>query len=295
MQIDPAVVGTPLKAYRCTLSLRRSMNYAAAVQDRNPWYFDDERPGGTLAPPMQAVALTWPIFERMQEFLPAGGIPLEVMRMQVHYSEHLVLHRPLKPGDDLAIRGRIAAVLPHRAGTHVVIRLDAFDAAGVPVFTEYNGGLLRGVVCDGAGKGATDLPAVPRSGVASSAVWQAPIPIDPLAPFVYDGCTDIYFPIHTSVKFARAVGLPDIILQGTATLALAAREIVDREAGGDPRCLKALCCRFSAMVLPGETITVQLNERRTDPGGRDLFFAVLNATGGRAVNHGYARIEPVTA
>lgn len=295
MQIDPAVVGTPLKEYRCTLSQRQSMNCAAAVQDRNPWYFDDERPGGTLAPPMQAVALTWPIFERMQAFLPASGFPLEVMRMQVHYSEHLVLHRPLKPGDDLTIRGRIAAVLPHRAGTQVVIRLDAFDATGGPVFTEFNGGLLRGVACGDAGQSLPDLPTVPKMSVESAAVWQAPIPIDPLAPFIYDGCTNIYFPIHTSVQFARAVGLPDIILQGTATLALAAREIVNREAGGDPRCLKALACRFSAMVLPGETITVQLNGCRSDPGGRDLYFVVLNATGGRAVNHGYARIEPVTA
>ncbi len=295
MQIDPAIVGTLLKEYQCAVGWRQSMNYAAAVQDRNPWYFDDERAGGTLAPPMQAVALTWPIFERLPEFLPEYGFPLEALRTQVHHSEHLVFHRPLKPGDALTIRGHIAAILPHRAGTQAVIRLDACDAAGAPVFTEYNGGLLRGVTCGGAGQGGPDIPIVPRARPEASAVWQAPVPIDPLAPFVYDGCTDIYFPIHTSVQFARAVGLPDIILQGTATLALAAREIVNREAGGDPRCLKALGCRFSAMVLPGETITVQLNERRIDPGGRDLFFAVLNATGGRVVNHGYARIEAVRA
>jgi hypothetical protein len=51
-----------------------------------------------------------------------------------------------------------------------------------------------------------------------------------MRPYVYDGCTNIYFPIHTSVGFARMVGLPDIILQGTATLAYAARELADREA-----------------------------------------------------------------
>jgi len=49
------------------------------VQDRNPWYFDDERAGGIIAPPMQAVALTWPIFECFQEFVPEGGLPLEAM------------------------------------------------------------------------------------------------------------------------------------------------------------------------------------------------------------------------
>lgn len=291
MQIDPDIVGSPLKDYRCTNNWRRSMNYAAAVQDRNPWYFDDLRPGGILAPPMQAVALTWPIFERLPEFLPQKGFPLETLRTQVHYSEHLVFHRPLKPDDELTIRGYIAAILPHRAGTHVIIRLEVLDAAGAPVFTEYNGGLLRGVACGTAGRGGHDIPVVPAAGPDAAVIWQAPIPIDPLAPFVYDGCTDIYFPIHTSARFARTVGLPGIILQGTATLARAAREIVDRECGGDPRCLKSIACRFSAMVLPNETITVQLNERRFDSGGRDLFFVVLNATGGRAVNHGYVRIE----
>lgn len=295
MQIDPAIVGTPLKEYRCTLSSRQSMNYAAAVQDLNPWYFDDERIGGIIAPPMQAVALTWPIFERFHDFFPDSGLPLEAMLTQVHYTEHLVFHRPMKPGDALTIQGRIAAILPHRAGTHAVIRLDAFDAAGALVFTEHNGGMLRGVACGSAGKGRQDLTGVPQARGDAPAVWQANIPIDPLASFIYDGCTDIYFPIHTSVQVAHTVGLPDIILQGTATLALAAREIINREGGGDPRRLKALSCRFSAIVLPGEEITVQLNERRSDPGGRDLFFAVLNATGGRAISHGYARIEKVQA
>jgi acyl dehydratase len=293
MQIDPALVGTRLNNYACALNWRQSMNYAAAVQDHNPWYFDDQRAGGILAPPMQAVALTWPIFERFQDFLPDGRFPLEALLTQVHYTEHLVFHRPLMPGDTLTIQGRIAALLPHRAGTHAVIRLDAFDAAGAPVFTEHNGGMLRGVTCGSAGQGQQDLPGVPQAPADTHVIWQARIPIDPLAPFIYDGCTRIFFPIHTSVKFARAVGLPNIILQGTATLALAAREMINREAGADPRRLKKLSCRFSGMVLPGETITVQLIGRTLEHNARDLFFTVQNASGGPAITRGYARIEEV--
>ena len=291
MKIDPALAGTHLKAHRCTLAWRQSMNYAAAVHDPNPWYFDDARAGGIIAPPMQAVALTWPILERIQDFMPGGGIPLELLRTQVHYTEHICFHRPMRPGDQLTIHGRIAAILPHRAGTHVVIRFDAFDAAGAPVFTEHNGGMIRGVACGSAGQGAPALPAVPLPQADTPVLWEAGIPIDPLAPFVYDGCANIFFPIHTSVQFARAVGLPNIILQGTATLALAMREIIDREAGADPRRLKVLSCRFGGMVLPGEEIHVQLLERRRDVGGQDLFFAVRNAAGSKAVSGGYARIE----
>lgn len=47
------------------------------------------------------------------------------------------------------------------------------------------------------------------------------------------------------------MGLPGIIHQGTATLAYAARELVNREARGNPALLKALACRFTGMVRPG--------------------------------------------
>jgi hypothetical protein len=92
------------------------MNYAAAIQDHNPWYFDDERIGGIITSPMQAVALTWPIIEHLQDFIPDTGFPLEALLSIVHYTEHLCFHRPLVPGDELTIQGRIAAILPHRVG-----------------------------------------------------------------------------------------------------------------------------------------------------------------------------------
>ncbi|MHA1487548.1 MAG: MaoC/PaaZ C-terminal domain-containing protein, partial [Promethearchaeota archaeon] len=65
-------------------------------------------------------------------------------------------------------------------------------------------------------------------------VWKKSVYIDKLRSFVYDGCTDIVFPIHTSKKFAHFVGLPRIILQGTATLAFAVKEIINEESERDP-------------------------------------------------------------
>jgi len=291
MEIDPALVGTCLKDYRCSVSWRQIMNYAAAVHDKNPWHFNDEREGGIIAPPMLAVALTWPIFERFQEFIPDAKFPMEVLLTQVHYTEDIIFHRPVRPGDELTIRGRIAAIMPHRAGTHAVIRLDAFDSAGVPVFTEYNGGMLRGISCGPSGQGESDLPVIPQQQVERPNIWEEHVHIDPLDPFIYDGCTNIFFPIHTSMQFAHAVGLPGIILQGTATLALAVREIINRQPGADPGRLKRLSCRFGGMVLPGEDIKVQLTGLHSDSDGQDIFFEVQNASGGKAVNRGYARIE----
>lgn len=290
MKIDSSFAGTPLKDYTTTVSWRATMNYAAAVNDANPLYFDDEGGKTVIAPPMFAVALTWPISERIWEYIDDRNFPADIIKTQVHYTEHLAFHRPVRPGDVLTIKGRIAAIMPHRAGTVVVIRFDAIDHEGKVVFTEHIGGMMRGVECVGASRGQEDLPSLPLANKEGSAQWDKVIHIDRMRPFVYDGCTNIHFPIHTSVGFARMVGLPDIILQGTATLAFAARELTDHEAGGDPHRLKELSCRFTGMVVPPSDIRVLLIERLKHDSGTDLFFEV-HSKEGRVLSNGYARIS----
>ena len=50
-------------------------------------------------------------------------------------------------------------------------------------------------------------------------------------------------------------------LQGTNTLALAAREIVSHETGSRPEALKTLTCSFTGMVIPETSIRFQVVER----------------------------------
>jgi acyl dehydratase len=291
VKLSTDFAGSILREHRTEVTWRRTMNYAAAVGDSNPVYFNDEREGGIVAPPMFAVALTWPICERIWEFIEADGFPKELLVTLVHYTEHLTFHRAVLPGDHLTVKGCIAAILPHRAGTLMVVRLAAVDETGVPVFTEHIGGLLRGVQCLGEAKIAEALPVVPAAGGEGTPLWENTVFIEPLAPFVYDGCTDIVFPIHTSVAFARRVGLPNIILQGTATLAFAARDLVDREANGDPSLLRSIACRFVGMVLPGTEVRIMLLGRRSDHIGTDLFFMVQNAKGDNVLSDGFARLH----
>ena len=291
MELGSRFVGTPLKDLVTQANWRRTMNYAAAVGDANPRYFDDDRPGGIIAPPLFAVALTWAVIEKIWEHIQDKDFPFDVLATMVHYREHLHFHRPVNPGDTLTLKGTIAAILPHRAGTQVVLRFDAVDAGANPVFTEHMAALLRGVTCTDNGAGQANLPWTPAVPDKGPSLWDVPVAIDSLLPFVYDGCTDIVFPIHTSTRFARQVGLPGIIVQGTATLALAAKEIVNREAGADPTRLKALSCRFSGMVMPATTIRVALVARQNQPGQTELHFAVFNGQGQKAISDGIAVIS----
>jgi acyl dehydratase len=287
MELDPKFTGARLRPYRIDVDRRMTTNYAAAVGDDNPLYFDDRRPAGQIAPPMLAVALTWPVSANMGDHIELKDFPRDVLTSQVHYTERLDFHRPVRPADRLTLNGQIAAILPHRAGTHFIVRYEAFDRENRPVFTEHIGAMFRGVACRGEGV-ALDLPADPQGDWSAGPVWRRQIQVDPMLPYIYDGCSDIVFAIHTSPAFAVGVGLPGIILQGTCTLALAARELVNREAGGDPTRLKTLSCRFSGMVRPGTAVSVELKSRSKE----DLFFEVINQEGEKAVGKGYARINP---
>jgi len=292
MEISPNLVGTHLKPYSAQIHWRDTMNYAAAIFDSNPLFFDDERNGGVLVHPMFSVAVTWPIVEHLSEYLDTADIPLEVLLTQVHYTEHLIFHRQLRPDEKLTINGKIVAVLPHRAGTHIIVRFQALDQDQELVFTEFNGAMLRGVQCGGVGQKEEDCPVIPDDRDVHRLRWEQRIAIDPLLPFIYDGCTHIVFPIHTSTKFAHQVGLPQIILQGTATLALVVRELIKREAESQPLRLKEIYCRFSGMVLPGSDITVQVYEALADQKSGRSYFDVLNPKGEKVLSHGYALITP---
>jgi acyl dehydratase len=291
MELSSRFVGTPLKDYHTEITWRQTMNFAAAVDDNNDCYVDDEREGGIIAPPMLSVAVTWRILERIWEYIEAKEFPMEVLVTQVHHTESLEFHRPLRPGERLTVKGRVAAILPHRAGTRVVMRFDALDQAEEPVFTEHIGALMRGVQCSDDGLCPNPLPEAPPFEESAEPLWESRIAIDPLRAHVYDGCTDIVFPIHTSRAFAHQVGLPANILQGTATLAFAVRELVNREAGGNPLALKSLFCRFTGMVFPGTAIRVQLAGKSRKDNGTNLHFIVLNQEGQKAISGGYAFLK----
>lgn len=291
MEIDSRYVGTCLKEYKCQINWQETMNYAAAIDDNNEYYFDDEREEGIVAPPMFAVAVTWPIIENLPEYIIADDFPLEVMMTTVHYTEYLKIHRLMKPGDELKINSKIAAILPHRAGTHVILQLEAFDKKNDPVYTQYHGGMLRGVECIDEGKGRDLIPQVPFNEDDTDPIWEETIPIDPLRSYIYDGCTGITFPIHTSKEFAHQLGFPGIIMQGTATLAYAVRELINKEAEGNPLKVKEIACKLTSVVIPGTNIRVVLNKKLKVKKEIDLLFTVFNEREKRAISEGYVQLE----
>ena len=95
-------------------------------------------------------------------------------------------------------------------------------------------GITRGATLKGEPKALADLPDVPMNPAPARAepLWQRQIGITPDAGQIYTECADIYNPIHTERRVAKAAGLPDVILHGSATQAIACSAIVDGCLGG---------------------------------------------------------------
>ena len=290
MEISPEIVGFEVPERKHRIHWRETTNFAASVGDSNPRYMDDTVKGGLVAPPVFAVSLTWPLLSDLPASLPAVLTP-EIVSTMVHASEHLIFHEPMRPGDKVHLRGRVEALVPTQAGAFLVLRSEGRIPGRGPMFTEYSGVLFRGVRVAGEARLLSKLPEIPRSLGDGVPLWQAEIPVDRSLPFIYDGCTGIVFPIHTSVRVAREAGLPDLVLQGTATLALTARQIVNSECDGIPFALKEIACRFTGMVVPGAPIQFRLLGRDRCQGRTGVFFDVLAAGGNPALSSGFASVE----
>jgi acyl dehydratase len=105
------------------------------------------------------------------------------------------------------------------------------------------------------------------------------------AAHVYTECARIWNPIHTDIAAARAAGLPDLILHGTANLALAVSRVVARDLGGDPARVRGVRVRFTGMVPMPSAFVVRA---RVTEGGR-LPFDAVNLAGQSVLSAGEVR------
>jgi len=107
---------------------------------------------------------------------------------------------------------------------------------------------------------------------------------------VYTECARIWNPIHTDRAVAMDAGLPDIILHGTATLALAVSQVLRREPAEAGRRVRRIACRFTGMVRLPSAITVQGLGETTERASRVVAFQALTEDGRPAVHQGLIEI-----
>ena len=286
MPIQASAVGSDLETRDRDIDVRKTLAYAAGIGDVCGPSFDDDRVDGIVAPPSYCVSLEWQVVISGRSRRLLGASPDEVRR-GVHAAQDSTFHRPIRPGDQLRTSGRIVAVEPTAAGALCLTKLETVDRkTGEPVATSWSTSIYRSVSVEGTPGRLVQAPPIPPPS-EPPAMESIKISIAREMPAVYSECADIWNPIHTERTVALAAGLPDIILHGTATWALAGREIVRRFCDGDPVRLRRLHGRFRAMVIPGTSISVKLGRESSGA----VRFTVLNDRGDEAISAGYAVVD----
>ena len=283
MPLPSTLVGAVSGPFTYTADARWLMAYAAALGECAPCYFDTCAP---LAPhPLFPVCLEWDAIVALRESTEATAMSAQEKASAVHAEHDLHLVRPIHAGERLEVTATAIALEARRAGAYVVKRIDTRDTHGDLVARTYQGTLYRGVAVAGTPNTLETAPNWPAAAGLEPGLDGAGHAIDVRGGLahIYTECARIWNPIHTDRAHALAAGLPDIILHGTATLALALSALVATRLGGVPGRVTRLGCRMSGMVRMPATLTLNAQQAAAET----LAFAVRDAHGASVLSRGF--------
>jgi acyl dehydratase len=280
LAIPSSILGREAGPFRAAIDARWLMAYAAAAGLRHPSYFDTTTADGPLAHPLFPVCYEWPLLVDIRD----RAIGEAAAPFGVHASHRLVLHRLPRAGDIVTTAARVLSVTSRRSGTLVTVRLATTDEQGRLVSETDYGSLYRGVPLAGAALAETPLRRAEP--VERRPRWSERVDVPYHLAHVYTECARIWNPIHTDLAAARAAGLPVPILHGTATLALAVSQLVDRDLQGDARAVRGIEARFAGMVVLPSIFTVCAGGRQPEA----IAFEAVAADGSRVLSEGVLRL-----
>ena len=285
MRLPEGLVGTTVGPLVQEIDARWLMAYAAALGDVHAEYLDTTRPEGVIGHPIFPVCYEWPLAVELR----ASAISESIAVRSVHATHDLRLHRRARAGDRLSTTATVISSEPRAPGAYVVTRLETVDADGRSVSTTDYGSIYRGVECelaalpprvarlaDSMSAAGTDRPG---AGSTPRREWSVELPVPAGLAHTYTECARIWNPIHTDKAVARSAGLPDIILHGTATLALAVSAALERARVNPDAGIARITCRFTGMVPLPSVITVEGWKARGATGEGVIAFQVLGSDG----------------
>ena len=175
----------------------------------------------------------------------------------LHAEQRLTLHRPLPPAAELRISKRVLDVFDRGPSRGAMILLEAEARLAkdeTALFTAGSTVIARG---DGgfggpSGKGPA-AHRVPRRSPDLSC--DLATRSDQALLFRLNGDRN---PLHADPATARKAGFPRPILHGLCTYGVACHAILQTICDYDPTLIASLDARFSAPVLPGDTIRTDM-------------------------------------
>jgi acyl dehydratase len=206
--------------------------------------------------------------------------------MVVNGEQGFTIHRPLAGHGVVVGHARIVEVIDKGAGKGALILTErniTDKASGALIAT-----VTQTIFCRGdGGFGGPPRPSPPVHPIPSRAPDAVcDLGTRPEMALIYRLSGD-YNPLHAEPAFAKAAGYPRPILHGLGTFGVAGHALLKTMCGYDPARLLSFSGRFSAPVLPGETIRTELWR----DGAVVSFRARVVERDVIAINHGRAEVK----
>ena len=275
-------VGTTTIANTTLLDSRTTMAYASSINDVNPRYYDDLREEGLMVHPCLAFSLQW-----ASRFRPDQKIDPRVAAFGVHASTDLRIYRPFQAGEAITTQGKLIQKRQIPPGVYNVEKYRMVSSSGELVAELYYNGITRGATLENGDVVLEAEHAPPTvSESALEPLWTKELVVGLHAGQQYTECANIYNPIHTEPSVAKAAGLPDMILHGSATKAMALMAVVDECLSGNADRVTRLTGQLRGMVLMDTKVKVECLAEEVVEGEVRIAFRVLNDQEEPAISNG---------
>ena len=258
----------------------RIQAYAAATNDSTA-----QHAAGDVAPPVFAVV---PAFQA-NGMAALSVIPGELLGAFLHGEQDIQFHRAIEPGMKLSTVAIPIGMRLRSSGVTVVTKTET-TADGDPVVDQYWTTFVRGA--QGVEDVGEDAPGhafdeTLREREPDAEVAQT---FDADQTYRYAEASGDPMQIHLDEEFAKAVGLPGIIIHGLCTMAFTSVAAIENFCPEDPTRLRRLAVRFARMTFPEQTITTRLWNTGERDGATAYAFETTSDANELAIKDGLAEI-----
>jgi acyl dehydratase len=293
MVLNKNCIGKIYPATTLEVTAEHIRQYALACNEDNPAFLDGERTGGIVAPPLFGAAVTYPAVIQVANDPELG---VDLMRL-LHSEQDMEYLAPIRPADVITTVAKLLAIETMAHGETLALELRAFNQNKVEVQRIVFTGFIR---ARNKTHFRNALSREKRDARKTAAAEMAPQG-EPVATMVqrldidqttrYARASGDNNPIHLDEDFARAVGLPGVIVHGLCTMAFASKAVIDSVCGRDPLRLKRLYAKFARPVFPGQTLTTTLWPSAEKQSRRFYVYETCNPQGQAVIRQGMAEVQ----
>jgi acyl dehydratase len=180
----------------------------------------------------------------------------------VHGETRMSFHAPFRAGMPIVSQTKVTDIVDKGAGKGALVLLQTrlLDAADGDLLSV----IENSVYCRGDGgfaeKPLHASPAPPDEDRPPDETLEVPTCLSDALLYCLNGDHN---PIHWDPRIARDAGFPRPILHGLCTVGIVARRLVRHYRAGQADSLRLMSCRFSAPVLPGDTLRIEIRRHQT--------------------------------